>query len=235
MARCGINPENTLGVSIPVLRKIAGETGHSHTLASELWATGLHEAGLLASMIDDPRQVSRMQAEQWASDFDSWDLCDQCCNNLLRRTSFAFELARQWSRREEEWVRRAGFVLMAALAVHAKEVGDTRIADFLPLIRAAAHDDRNYVRKAVNWALRQIGKRSRRLNRLARQTAKEIAHLDSRSARWIGTDALRELESAPVEERLRRKESRSFPRRPGVRRATSPTGKPGERRGSSRP
>jgi 3-methyladenine DNA glycosylase AlkD len=206
MARFGINPENTYGVSIPNLRKIARETGKNHALAQELWASGIHEARILASMIDDPRMATEEQLEIWVKDFDSWDVCDQCCINLFDKTGFAYRKAVEWSERDEEFVKRAGFVLMARLAVCDKKAANNQFEVFLPIIRREASDNRNYVKKAVNWALRQIGKRNTDLNRKAIETAEEIQKTDSRSARWIASDAIRELTSASVQKRLHSQE-----------------------------
>jgi 3-methyladenine DNA glycosylase AlkD len=214
MARYGIRPRHALGgASIPTLRKMAKELGSDHDLAQALWATGVHEARLLAVFIDDPTQVTRAQADAWAADFDSWDLCDQCCANLLDKTEFAHAKAIEWSERDEEFVKRAGFALMAALAVHDKEADDGRFLEFLPIIEREAGDDRNYVKKAVSWALRQIGKRNLRLNRHAIRTAQGMVvsglqvgnrgEQGSRSAKWIASDVLRELTSEKVQSRLR--------------------------------
>jgi 3-methyladenine DNA glycosylase AlkD len=202
MARFGINPRGTLGVSIPNLRKIAKATGKDHEVASQLWKSGIHEARMLAGFIDDPALVTLEQMEKWVSDFDSWDVCDQVCSNLFDKTPFAYEKAVEWAGRQEEFVKRAGFVLMAALAVHDKTAGESEFKKFLSLIKREASDERNFVKKAVNWALRQIGKRNVRLNRLAVKTAAEIQKLQSRSARWIAADAIRELESEAVQRRL---------------------------------
>lgn len=203
MARYGIRTDKALGVSVPELRRLAKAIGPDHDLAVELWGSEIHEARMLASMIDDPHQVTESQMEAWVHDFDSWDLCDQVCSNLFDRTTSAFRKAVEWSARDDEFVKRAGFALMASAAVHRKDVDDATFEVFLPIIRAEATDDRNYVKKAVNWALRQIGKRSAELNRKAIATAKQIQKLDARSARWIASDALRELESTAVQERLR--------------------------------
>ncbi len=203
MARFGINPENTYGISIPVLRKIARETGKNHLLALQLWSSGIHEARMLACFIDVPELVSEEQIENWVRDFDSWDVCDQCCSNLFDKTKFAYMKANEWSDREEEFVKRAGFVMMAALAVHDKKSGDKEFLKFLPVIIRKANDERNYVRKAVNWALRQIGKRNLNLNGAAIETAKEIRKMDSKAAKWIASDALRELTDEKIQKRLR--------------------------------
>jgi 3-methyladenine DNA glycosylase AlkD len=204
MARFGIIPENTYGVSIPNLRKIAKELGTDHHLAQELWLSGIHEAKILASMIDDPEEVTEVQMERWVKDFDSWDICDQCCSNLFDKTDLAYQKAVEWSAREEEFVKRAGFVLMATLAVHDKKAEDETFLQFLPLIKRESTDARNFVKKAVNWALRQIGKRNIVLNTKAIETAKEIREFETRSAQWIAVDALRELTSEKIQRRLLR-------------------------------
>ena len=205
MARYGINPENTYGVSIPNLRKIARETGKNHALAQELWASGIHEARIIASMIDDPKMATEEQLESWVKDFNSWDVCDQCCMNLFEKTGFAYRKAVEWSERDEEFVKRAGFVLMARLAVSDKKADDKQFEALLPIVRREAYDNRNFVKKAVNWALRQIGKRNAILNRKAIETAEEIQKMDSRSAKWIASDAIRELTSESVQIRLQAK------------------------------
>ena len=193
MARYGISPEGTLGVPMPVLRKMAKEMGLLHDLADALWRSAIHEARILAALIDDPGQVTGEQMERWVLDIDSWDICDQLCSNLFSRTTLAHEKATAWSGRPETFVKRAGFVLMACLAVHDKKADDALFVGFLPLIVREAGDDRNFVKKAVNWALRQIGKRNPVLNRLSVETAREIQKMDAKSARWIAADALREL------------------------------------------
>ena len=202
MARFGINPNNTYGVSIPTLRKMAKESGKDHSLAQELWASRIHEARILAGFVDDPKLVTAEQMENWVKDFDSWDICDQVCSSLFDKTSFAHKKAVEWSSREEEFVKRAGFVLMAALSVHDKRAVDDEFLIFLPIIKREAADEKNYVKKAVNWALRQIGKRNSTLNKKSIETAKEIQKLGSKSARWIASDAVRELTSKSVQENL---------------------------------
>ena len=198
MARYGIVPRGGLGVPMPVLRKLARECGHSHALADELWASDVHELRILATLVDEPALVTRQQMDRWARDLYSWDVCDQACSNLFRYTPFAFERAARWAHAREEFVRRAGFSLMAGLAVKAKTATDEQFEAFFPLIRDAATDERNMVKKAVNWALRQIGKRNPRLRVKAIRVAEDIRKIDSRSARWIAADALRELRSQPV-------------------------------------
>jgi 3-methyladenine DNA glycosylase AlkD len=203
MARFGINPEGTLGVSLPDIRRLAQRVGKDHSLADELWRSGIHEGRILASLVDDPVEVTESQMDDWACDFDSWDVCDQVCSNLFDKTPFAHAKALEWSAREEEFVKRAGFVMMAALSVHDKASPDKVFLEFLPVIERESVDERNFVKKAVNWALRQIGKRNLPLNRAALRTAKTIAKIDSRSARWVASDALRELTDDKVQRRLR--------------------------------
>ena len=205
MARFGINTESALGISVTRLRALARTLGRDHDLAAALWDSGVHEARILATIVDDPAEVDEAQMEAWADDFDSWDLCDQACGNLFDRTPFAFAKAAEWSTREEEFVRRAGFALMATAAVHRKDLPDRRFEELLPLIRAGATDDRNSVKKAVSWALRQIGKRSPRLHARAIETGRRIERIDAPAARWIARDALRELESPAVRRRLETK------------------------------
>ena len=202
MARYGITPERAYGVSIPNLRRLAQEIGVCHDLAQQLWAADIRETRILASMIEERREVTEEQMEQWVREFDYWEICDQCCMNLFEKTPWAYSKAMEWSAREEEFVKRTGFVLMARLAVSDKEARDEAFEQFLPFIRQEATDPRNYVKKAVNWALRQIGKRNRALNQKAIAAAQEIQELDSRSARWIAADALRELTSEGVQSRV---------------------------------
>jgi len=203
MARFGINPKNTYGVSIPNLRTMAKEIGRSHLLAQQLWLSGIHEARILACMIDSPEMVTEKQMASWVRDIDSWDVCDQCCSNLFDKTKFAHRKAVEWSKRDEEFVKRAGFVLMAALSVHDKKAKDEEFLKFLPIIKRESKDERNFVKKAVNWALRQIGKRNIKLNKEAIKTAEEIQKIDSKSAKWIASDALRELTSEAVQKKLK--------------------------------
>lgn len=195
MARFGINPAQAMGVSIPVLRKMAKDIGKNQALAIELWDSGIHEARILASMIADPQLMTPELMDAWVNEFDTWDVCDQVCGNLFDRTPFAFEKAIEWCQREQEFVRRAGFVMMAELAVHDKKAPDESFIQFFPLIKQYANDERNFVKKAVNWALRQIGKRNSRLYALALACAHEIQNMDSKTARWIARDAIKELEA----------------------------------------
>lgn len=191
MALYGICSAGTLGVGIPVLRELARSHRRNHPLAQELWQSGIHEARILASLVDDPRQASDEQLERWVTEIDSWDVCDQCCANLFARTPFARDKAVAWCSRTEEFVKRAGFVLIARLAVQEKKAPADWFHPFLALIRRGSEDDRNYVKKAVSWALREIGKRKDLP--AARTLAEELAASASRAARWVGSDALREF------------------------------------------
>jgi 3-methyladenine DNA glycosylase AlkD len=193
MARFGINLKNTLGISIPVLRGLAKQIGKDHQLAQQLWKTRIHEARLLAGFIDDYRLITLKQMERMVKDFDSWDICDQACSNIFDKTPYAYQKAKQWAKRKEEYVRRAGFVMMACLAVHDKKAPDKKLLQFFPLIEKYSFDERNFVKKAVNWALRQIGKRNPQLRKPAITLAKKLAASKSPAARWAGKDALREL------------------------------------------
>ncbi|OGC38572.1 DNA alkylation repair protein [candidate division WWE3 bacterium RBG_16_52_45] len=204
MARFGINSKNTLGISIYDLRKIAKEIGKDHQLALKLWDSGIHEARILAGFVDEPEKVTEAQLEKWVKDFDSWDTVDQV-SELIAHTPFAVKKIPEWSRREEEFVRRTAFSLIAELAWWNKALTDRYFEQLFPLIKSASVDERNYVRKSVNWALRNIGKRNKALNRRAIAVAKEIRKIDSKSARWIAADALRELTSPVVQARLTKK------------------------------
>ncbi len=205
MARYGINPYNNLGISIYELRPLAKQIGRNHQLALRLWDSGIHDARLLACFIDDPAKVTTKQMDAWAGDFDSWDVCDQACTSLFDQTPYAFEKVFQWAGAEKEFVKRAAFCLIAGLSVHDKNASDQVFEEFLPLLITHAVDERNYVKKAVNWALRNIGKRNAPLNKKALKTAEKIQSIDSRSARWIATDAIRELNSEKIKQRLERK------------------------------
>jgi 3-methyladenine DNA glycosylase AlkD len=222
MVRYGINIENAFGVSVYELRALAKHLGNNHQLALTLWATGNHEARLLACFVDDPVAVTEQQTEAWASDFNSWDICDQATTSLFDRTEHGWTKAVTWAKREEEWVKRGGFALMAGLAMHDKTATDRAFMKLFPLIIKAAFDDRNFVKKAVNWALRNIGKRNQALNAATISTAENIlaaanrraggergGDLAARSARWVATDALRELTSQKVQTRLLARQSRS--------------------------
>jgi 3-methyladenine DNA glycosylase AlkD len=208
MARYGINQHNNLGISIYLLRPLVKEIGTNHALALKLWDSQIHDARLLACFIDDPTQVTSEQMDAWAEDFDSWDICDQACTSLFDQSPFAYHKVFQWADQEKEFVKRAAFALIAGLAVHDKTATDKDFERFLSLCVTHSNDDRNYVKKAVNWALRNIGKRNLSLNKKALKTAEEIKKINSKSARWIATDAIRELTSSKVQERLERKKKK---------------------------
>jgi len=194
MARFGIVGQNLLGISMVQLRAIAKQVGRNHALAEDLWASGVFEARILAGFLAEPARVTRRQANSWAKDFECWADCDGLCIHLFRKTLFAHDLAVAWSHRREELVKRAGFTTMATLAVHDKAAGNEVFRGYLGRVQEEATDERHNVKKGVNWALRQIGKRNPILNREAIRTAKRIREMDSRAARWIAADALRELE-----------------------------------------
>jgi 3-methyladenine DNA glycosylase AlkD len=202
MQRFGMTKEGRLGISIPVLRKMAKELGKNHKLALELWETGIAEARIIAAMIDDPKLLTEKQMEDWVKDFNSWDVCDQVCMNLFEKSPLAWKKIIDWSVRPEEFVKRTAFSLLACLAWHDKKAEDRQFIELLPVIIQASTDERNFVRKAVNWALRNIGKRNIRMNKVAIDTARKVQKLDSKAARWIAADAIRELESEAVRKRL---------------------------------
>ncbi|HEY8563546.1 MAG TPA: DNA alkylation repair protein [Pyrinomonadaceae bacterium] len=209
LARFGIATKKAFGIPAPTLKDLAKEikkqTEKRHALALELWETGVHEARIVAYLIDDPKEVTEKQMDAWAEDFDNWAICDGACGHLFRRTEFAYAKAFEWAERDAEFVKRAGLVLPAWLAVHDKRAPDSKIVDFLPLLERHARDERNFIKKAVNWSLRQIGKRSPRLNELAVETAEKIKAQNTRAARWIAADALRELKNEVTLARLREK------------------------------
>jgi 3-methyladenine DNA glycosylase AlkD len=202
MARYGMTVERRLGVSVPDMRKIAKESGKDHELAIDLWKTGISEAEIVAAMIDEPEKLSGAQMEGWVKDIDSWDVCDQVCMNLFEKTPLAWKKILDWSGREEEFVKRTAFALIACLAWHDKDAEDERFIKLFTVIKRGATDERDLVKKAVGWALRNIGKRNRNLNKAAIKAAKEILCIDSKAARWIASDAIRELESKAVQRRL---------------------------------
>ncbi|MDB5137580.1 MAG: alkylation repair protein [Mucilaginibacter sp.] len=180
---------------MPQVRQLAKEIRINHNLSLELWDTGIHECRILASMIGDPKLVTPKQMDNWVADFESWDVCDQVCGNLFDRTEFAMDKAIEYSTAKQEYIKRAGFVLMAEYAVHNKKARNEEFIKFFPLIEREARDERNFVKKAVNWALRQIGKRNKTLHKIAIETAKRIQQQESRSAKWIAKNALDELEN----------------------------------------
>ena len=205
MARFGIRAKVVYGVAKPKMDELARRIGKNHDLALELWATSVHDARILAGMIDEPEQVNASQMERWVRDFDNWDVCDGTCCHLFVFATPAWTKAVELSCRRNEFEKRAGFALMAYLAYRDKSAPDAKYQPLFSIIRREAHDERNFVRKAVNWALRQIGKRNLKLNRAAIQEAARICKIDSRAARWIAADAQRELKSDAVQARLRRK------------------------------
>ncbi|MBC8388465.1 MAG: DNA alkylation repair protein [Actinobacteria bacterium] len=204
MARFGITGEKRLGISIPELRKMGKVIGKDHRLALRLWATKIPDAMILAALIDNPSDVTEEQTEDWVKDINSWDVCDQLCMNLLEKVPFVLKKIDQWSKREEEFVKRTSFALIACLAWHDKKAPDKFFTRFFPVIKRGATDNRNYVKKAVSWALRNIGKRNINLNKLALEEAGAIGKIDSKSTRWIASDIIRELESEAVQKRFKK-------------------------------
>ena len=204
MAKYGMTVEQRLGVSVPDMRKLAKEIGRDHKLALDLWRTGIAEARIVAAMVGDPDKLTEEQMEDWAKGINSWDVCDQVCMNLFEKNQLAWKKIVDWSEREEEFVKRTAFSLIACLAWHDKKASDEKFIELLPVIIRGATDERNFVKKAVNWALRNIGKRNLNLNEAAINAAKEIKRLDSKAARWVAADAIRELESDAIQSRLRR-------------------------------
>ena len=204
LAHFGINDPTALGIKMPLLRQLAGELGKSHELALELWNTGIHEARLLASMIEEPMLISEFQIDAWVNDFNTWDICDQCCS-VLGKTEFSRRKIDEYSTRPEEFVKRTAFVLMCNMAIHHKKVENEVFCHFLNIIEREAWDDRNFVRKAVNWSVRQIGKRNEELRLKAIETCERIMIQDTKSARWIAKDALRELKTKEIILRINKK------------------------------
>ena len=208
--RYGITATNGYGLTLPLIRGLARDIGRDHPLAIKIWGTEIHDARLLAPMIADPRLMTSEQMNSWVTGFDSWDVCDQCCSNLFCKTPCAVEKVFEWSGRNEEFVKRAAFALIAANSVHQKKMSDDVFLSFLPLIERESVDERNFVKKAVNWALRQIGKRNRNLHSEAVDCANRLLELPSRSARWIARDALAEFGKEIVQARFRRQEEQAF-------------------------
>jgi 3-methyladenine DNA glycosylase AlkD len=202
MARFGMAIENRLGVSVPDMRKLAKQIKKNHQLALELWETDFAEARIVAALIAEPDKLTETQMESWVKDFNSWDVCDQVCMNLFDKSPLAWKKVRDWAQREEEYVKRAAFALIACLAWHDKQASDEKFVALLSIIKGGATDPRNYVKKSVNWALRHIGKRNINLNKVALKMAYEIREIDAKPARWIASDAIRELESEAVQKRL---------------------------------
>jgi 3-methyladenine DNA glycosylase AlkD len=207
MARFGISAKSCYGVAKPHLDALAKRIGKDHALALELWHTGIHDARILAGMVDEPAQVTASQMEDWVREFDNWDICDGTCCHLFVFANSAWQKAKSWSSRKNEFEKRAGFALAAYLAYRDKTAPDTEFHKYLKIIEREAWDHRNFVRKAVNWALRNIGKRDLSLNRAAIDTAKRLSKGETPATRWIANDALRELQSDAVQARIRRKEA----------------------------
>ena len=205
MRRFGIAVDNRLGVSVADMRLMVKGIGKNHALALAMWKTGLGEGKIVASMVDEPEKVTEAQMDEWAMGFDSWDVCDQVCMNLFEKSPFAWKKIAEWSEREETFVKRAAFALIACLAWHSKQARDEDFIRVFPIIKRGATDDRNFVKKAVNWALRNIGKRNLNLNKAAVDLAKELRQTGSKTAKWVGSDAVRELESGAVQNRLSKK------------------------------
>ena len=208
MSRFGIVGDQRMGVSVPDMRKIAKDIGKDHQLALELWDTGIPEAMIVAGMVAEPDKLTETQMEDWVVDINSWDICDQVCMNLFEKTPLAEKKIYDWSEREEEFVKRTAYALIACLAWHDKTAGDEEFIKYFPVIQQGSTDDRNYVKKSVSWALRNIGKRNLALNRAAVEVAREIQGIDSKSTRWIASDVIRELESEKIQERLKAKEAK---------------------------
>lgn len=202
ITRFAINPKESYGIRLPVLRKIAKTIGTNHELALELWNYGNHDTKILATLIDDYTLVTPKQFDKWTYSFTTWDECDQACLNLLCKVDCVDEKIRQYSQADEEFVKRCAFSLIAVLAVHEKQAADDYFIDFFPLIIKASDDDRNFVKKAVNWAIRQIGKRNINLNREAIELSYRIMETNTKSGKWISKNAIKELESSKVREKL---------------------------------
>jgi 3-methyladenine DNA glycosylase AlkD len=202
MAKFAIAGKGRLGVSVPDLRKLAKEIGKNHQLALNLWETKIPDAMILASMIDIPKEVTEKQMDAWVKDINSWDVCDQLCMNLFEKTAFSLKKINEWSKNKEEFVKRTAFALIACLAWHKKDASDDFFSNFFPIIKEGSTDERNFVKKAVNWALRNIGKRNQILNKASVKTAKEILKINTNPARWVASGAIRELESQAVQKRL---------------------------------
>lgn len=204
MSRFGINTENAFGIPMPRLNELAKFNKKNHKLALELWDSGYHEAKILAALIDNPEEVTEEQMENWVIEIDSWDICDQVMMKLFDKSKFAIKKIYEWSNREEEFVKRSAFSLIASISLHDKKSENTFFTQFIPLIYKAASDERNFVKKSVNWALRQIGKKNKYLYIQAYDCAEKIKinFPNSKSANWIANDAIREFNSPKIKERL---------------------------------
>jgi 3-methyladenine DNA glycosylase AlkD len=207
MRRYGISVDKRMGVKVPEMRKIAKQIGRDHELALDLWQTGIAEAMIVASMVDEAVEVTEAQMDEWVNDFNSWDVCDQVCMNLFEKTPFAWAKIHEWAKREPEFVKRAAFALIACLAWHDKSAPDEKFIELIPVIHDGATDERNFVKKAVSWALRNIGKRNRNLNLIALAAAEKLKASESKSARWIGSDTVRDITSQAAQRRLAKTDS----------------------------
>ena len=203
MARYGIVTNNRLGVSIPDIRKIAKDFGKNHETALNLWKTGYQDAKITAALIDEPDKVTEPQMDEWVKEIDSWDVCDQICMNLFDKTPYAWGKIIEWSKRDEEFVKRTAFSLLACLAWHDKNADDNKFIRYFPLIKKNSSDERNYVKKAVSWSLRHIGKRNINLHKAALKLAYELKQIDTKTTKWIGSDVIRDLNSDPTLRRLK--------------------------------
>ena len=201
LERYGIVARHALGIPVGDLRTLARKLGRNQALSLSLWDTGIYEARLLAAFVGEPREVTRRQMDAWARSFENWAECDTACFSLFDRSEFAWAHARVWARRSKEFVKRAGFALMAALAQHDKKAADERFEPFLAVIEAEAGDDRNFVKKGASWALRGIGQRSPALRARALAIARRLAASPSLAYRFVGRDAIRELERPAVSRR----------------------------------
>ena len=202
MNRLKAGSDKKYGIRMPILRKLAKEIGKNHDLALELWNHGFHESRLLATLIEDYEKVDEEQLDSWVDDFDTWDLCDQACINILVKMPLAIEKIPLWAKSEKEFVKRTAFSLIAVIAVHDKKSDNSYFEGFFPLIKDACDDDRNFVKKSVNWAIRSIGKKNKYLNEKTIILCYEILDYDSKSAKWISKNALKELESEKVQSRI---------------------------------
>jgi len=197
MARFGIRPKTTVyGISAPILRNIAKNIGKDHKLALRLFDSNIHEARILAGFIEAPEKVTKSQFAKWVNSFDSWDVCDQICGSVFWKVIFINKKIFELSRKKPEFVKRTAFALMACLAARDKDANDKDFLAFFPLIKKESVDERNFVKKAVNWALRQIGKRNKNLHKKAAQLAQEILRIDASSAKWIAKNTIKELEKS---------------------------------------
>jgi 3-methyladenine DNA glycosylase AlkD len=215
MARYAIPSDHAMGVSVANIRVLGKRLGHNHALAAALWETGWYEARMLASFVDDPTRVTPAQMDRWCREFDNWAICDALCFHLFDRTPHAWQKVAKWHNRREEFIKRAAFATLWGLTVHDKTSGDTPFIKGLGFIERAASDERNYVKKAVNMALRAIGKRNAALNAAAVKVARRLADSSEGAAGWVGRDALRELTSPSVIRRLAARPRASAPARKG--------------------